>query len=45
MKRSLDTLSKDERSLLLYLETRVVDEGGSLNMLHMNDADKKVLKS
>jgi len=45
MKRSLEMLSKDERSLLLYLETRAVDEGGSINTLHLNDIDKRIIKS
>ena len=32
-------LSKDQRTLLLYLETCVVDHAGRVNGQHMNDGD------
>jgi len=45
MKKSLNELTREERSLLLYLEARVVDNGGTLGMVHMNKTDMKILKS
>lgn len=38
-------MSKDERSLLLFLETRVVDYGGRVNTQHMNNDDIKLAKN
>lgn len=38
MSRKLD---KDEKSLLLYLETRAVDCSGSVDTRHMNTSDQK----
>ncbi len=35
-------LDKDEESLLLFLETRAVDYGGRVNMMHMNQEDMKI---
>lgn len=35
------TLTKDERSLMLYLETRAVDHGGRVDTRHMNARDMK----
>ena len=32
-------LTKEERSLLLYLETRAVDYGGTVDARHMNQDD------
>lgn len=32
-------MTKDDRSLLLYLETCAVDHGGSVATVHMNDED------
>lgn len=40
--KSLKNMSKDERSLLLFLETRAVDYGGRVNAKHMNDDDFKI---
>lgn len=37
--KSLDTMAYDERSLLLYLETRAVDHGGLVDTIHMNKED------
>ena len=34
-------LTKDETSLLLYLETRAVDHAGRVDQRHMNDEDRK----
>ena len=36
--------TKDECSLLLYLETRCVDYGGILDTRHMNDEDVAILE-
>lgn len=35
----LSEMSKDERSLLLFLETCAVDNGGLIDVRHMNDDD------
>ena len=35
----VDRMSKDERSLLLFLEARAVDHGGAVAGVHMNKAD------
>lgn len=35
-------MSKDERSLLLFLETRQVDYGGRVNLQHMNQIDMAI---
>ena len=40
---TLDDMSKDAKSLLLYLETRAVDHGGLLDERHMNDTDKTIV--
>jgi len=40
----LSEMSKDEQSLLLYLEARVVDNSGSLDTRHTNDSDRKILE-
>lgn len=40
--KSLDTMTSDERSLLLYLETRVVDHGGLVDIIHMNKEDMNI---
>ena len=37
-------MSKDERSLLLFLETRQVDYGGRVNLVHMNKEDMDIAK-
>ena len=37
--------TKDERSLLLYLETRAVDHGGKIRDANMNDLDRATLKA
>jgi len=42
--KSLETMSKDERSLLLYLECRSVDYGGRVDALHMNAEDLTIAK-
>lgn len=36
---TLKTMTKDERSLLLFLETRAVDYGGRVKLDHMNAED------
>lgn len=35
-------MTKDEKSLLLYLETRAVDHSGVVNIQHMNEGDMKI---
>lgn len=40
--KTLDKMTKDERSLLLYLETRAVDQGGLVDIRHMNGEDIKI---
>jgi hypothetical protein len=37
--KTLNDLTKEERSLLLYLETRAVDYGGTVDARHMNQDD------
>jgi len=44
MKKSLNELTREERSLLLYLEGRVVDNSGSLDMNHVDFLDRKILE-
>src|SRR5580692_11021328 len=36
---AVETMSKDERSLLLFLETCAVDRGGKVDIRHMNEVD------
>ena len=40
--KTLDTLTKDERSLLLFLESRATDQGGRVKTAHMNAADMTI---
>lgn len=40
----LEEMSKDEKSLLLFLETRAVDYGGRINIKHMNQDDMDITK-
>lgn len=40
----LDDMDRDEKSLLLYLETRAVDYGGRVDTLHMNREDMAIAK-
>ena len=35
-------MSRDEKSLLLFLETRQVDYGGRVNLQHMNNIDTEI---
>lgn len=37
---TLERLTKDQRSLILYLETCAVDFGGSVDLAHMNADDQ-----
>ena len=41
---NLDNMTKDERSLLLYLETRAVDYGGTVDTRRMNKEDFEIAK-
>ena len=40
--KNLDTMTSDERSLLLYFETRAVDYGGLIDTKHMNREDMEI---
>lgn len=40
----LDKMTRDERSLLLFLETRAVDYGGRVDGRHMNGEDFEIAK-
>lgn len=42
--KTLDTMTSDERNLLLYLETRAVDHGGLVDAKHMNTEDFDIAK-
>lgn len=42
--KKLEDMSKDERSLLLFLETRAVDHGGLVDIRHMNKIDLDIAK-
>ena len=35
-------MNKDEISLLLFLETCAVDNGGKIDIRHMNDTDREI---
>lgn len=37
-------MTKNELSLLLFLETRAVDHGGLVDQKHMNDDDRAILE-
>jgi hypothetical protein len=41
---NLSEMTKDERSLLLYLETCAVDYGGKVESKHMNNDDFEIAK-
>ncbi len=40
----LENMTKDEKSLLLFLETCAVDQGGLVNIRHMNNEDVSIAK-
>ncbi len=40
----IEHMSKDERSLLLYFETAMVDYGGKIDCQRMNDIDMAIAK-
>ena len=42
--KNIDEMSKDEKSLLLYLESRAVDHGGLVSSPQMNDEDRAIAK-
>lgn len=42
--KTLDTMTSDERNLLLYLETRAVDYGGKVDAQHMNKEDFDIVQ-
>ena len=40
--KTLEAMTKDERSLLLFFETRAVDHAGKVQTLHINDEDYEI---
>lgn len=40
--KTLETMTKDERSLLLFFETRAVDHSGRVQTAHMNADDMEI---
>jgi hypothetical protein len=40
--KTLETMTKDERSLLLFFESCAVDKWGKVNIQHMNKEDNKI---
>ena len=42
--KTLDTMSKEELSLLLFLETEAVDYGGRVDTKHLKNNDVDILK-
>jgi hypothetical protein len=42
--KTLQSMSKDERSLLLFLETRACDHAGKVQTTHMNSDDLEIAK-
>lgn len=40
--KTLNEMSRDERSLLLFFECRAVDHSGRVKTVHMNDADRAI---
>jgi hypothetical protein len=40
--KNLDTMTSEERSLLLYFEIRAVDHGGLVDTKHMNSEDMDI---
>lgn len=43
-KLKLSDLTREEKSLLLFLETQAVDYGGLVNIAYMNDSDAEILE-
>lgn len=41
---SLEEMTRDERSLLIYLETCAVDYGGLVSIEHMNEGDLTIME-
>jgi len=41
---AIEKMSKDEKDLLMHLETRAVDYGGRVVMTHMNGTDVTIIK-
>lgn len=42
MNKTLETMTRDERSLLLYFESRAVDNSGRIDMRRMNKYDREI---
>jgi len=42
--KTLDTMTEEERSLLLFLETQATDHGGCVKTIHMNKDDMGIAK-
>lgn len=45
MYNDLDEMTKDEKSLLLFLETCAVDQGGLVDIRHMNESDGEITEN
>ena len=39
---TIETMTKDERSLLLFFESRAVDQAGKVDLRHMNEHDIEI---
>ena len=42
--KTLKTMTKEERSLVLFLETQATDQGGRLQIIHMNKDDMEIVR-
>lgn len=40
---TIEMLTRDEASLIVYLETRLVDAHGNIDRRHMNDDDRAIV--
>lgn len=43
--KTLEEMTKDERSLLLFFETACTDQGGIFDPRHMNQEDAKIMEA
>jgi hypothetical protein len=43
--KTLETMTRDEKNLLLYFETCAVDHTGKVNVIKMNADDKKIAEN
>ena len=42
--KTLETMTKDEKSLLLFFESRATDNAGKVDLRHMNQQDIEIAK-